>query len=130
MALGVADDASLRTIWVLTMVVSTGRQETLGDDGGDLVVGQFARALPGTFDEGAKRVVRQIAQRRVDLRKAGPGRQQGGQYLTDGLSAVRAPTDQDLPGDRPDSYGALCGDPPWWSTLADPTDTVACAILR
>jgi hypothetical protein len=76
--LDVAEDAPLRMIWVSR---TAGRPETLGDDGGDLVLGEVAGALAGTFDEGAKLVVRELAQRGVDLRETGPSRQQDRQHL-------------------------------------------------
>ena len=47
-------------IWGLsTTAVSTDPAEPLGEDGNDLVLGEVARALAGTFDQGPQLVVRE-----------------------------------------------------------------------
>lgn len=103
--LDVAEEAPLRMIWVSRTAVSMGRPEPLGDDGGNLVLREIARPLAGTFDQGPQLVVREVAQRGVDLGEAGPGRQQDRQDLAGELLPFGLGQSQDLPGERPDSNG-------------------------
>jgi hypothetical protein len=65
--LDVAEDAPLGMIWVSRTAVSTGRPEPLGDDGGDLVLGEVACPMAGALDQSPQLGVREVAQRGVDL---------------------------------------------------------------
>jgi hypothetical protein len=85
----VAEDTPLRMICVSMTAVSTGRPEPIGDDGGDFVLREIACALACALDqgsEGSELVVREVAERGVDLGEACAGRQQHRQDLTGELS--------------------------------------------
>jgi hypothetical protein len=102
-------------IWVSRTAVSTGRPQPLGDDGGDPVFGEVARALAGTLHQGPQLVVGEVPAGRLQSPRCRPG-SSAGRVTPRG----RAPDGrQDLPAQRPDSSGihrapAL----PGWSTLA------------
>src|SRR5712692_1618741 len=95
--LDVVEDAPLRMTCVSRTTVSTGRPEPLGDDGGDFVLGEIARALAGTLDEGPELVVREVAERGVDFGEASAGRQQHRQHLAGEVLALWFGQSQDLP---------------------------------
>lgn len=56
--------------------LSTGRAETFGDDGGDLVLGQITGAAAGSVDECAKLVIRELTERFVEVLEPSPRHQE------------------------------------------------------
>jgi len=96
--LAVAEDAPLRMICVSRTTVSTGRPEPLGDDGGYFVLREIACALASALDQGSELVVREVAERGVDLGEACAGRQQQRQDLAGELLTLWFRQSQDLSG--------------------------------